>query len=251
MNLQSIFAAILAEPHELGPRQAFATLVGGAHGAFIEAQLRSSAALRAEPPSMDDDAVLLADELLGEHGQQWANGVEQLTSSYTFIRGFVELVAVDATWFTENWKLLFARAPIRHLIVHGLRNPPEFFDCVGLQQLVGLTFNLYGTAYSAETFDDSAAAHLARSAHLAKLRYLDASCTALTDSGKLLILRALPALQVAVFDDLGESVSQDYDSTVMGVEQSDGLAAFEKAHGQFASLQEVARTNAAVLRERY
>ena len=194
MNLESALASVLAHPHELGPRQAFAALVGGTRGAFIEAQLRSSAALRAEPPSFDDDAVILADELLDGHGHQWANGADQLTTSYTFMRGFVEFVAVDAGWFVNHWASLFARAPIRQLVVHGLSNPREFFTCAGLQQLVGLTFNLYGTAYGAERFDDSAAASLAASPYLTQLRYLDAANTALTDVGKLSILRALPAL---------------------------------------------------------
>jgi hypothetical protein len=58
-------------------------------------------------------------------------------------------------------------------------------------------------------------------------------------------------LRVALFDGLGECLTEDYDGTVMGVVESDGLVAFEKAYGQFASLHEVARTNAAVLRERY
>lgn len=251
MNLESALANVLAQPHELGPRQAFATLVGGSRGEFIEAQLRSSAALRAEPPSFDDDAVILADELLADHGQQWANGADQLTTSYTFIRGFVELVAVDAAWFTNHWKSLFARAPVRQLIVHGLNDPRAFFACAGLQQLVGLTFNLYGTAFSAEGFDDNAAAALAASSHLAQLRYLDATQTALTDVGKVAILRGLPTLQAALFDDLGETVTTDYDGTITGVVESAGLEAFEKAHGTFASLHEVARTNAAILRERY
>lgn len=251
MNLESALATVLAQPHELGPRQAFATLVGGTRGAFIEAQLRSSAALRADPPSFDDDAVILADELLDNHAQQWANGADQLTTGVTFMRGFIELVAVDASWFTNHWRALFARAPIRQLIVHGLNNPRQFFGCAGLQQLVGLTFNLYGTAFSAETFDDHAAAALTASPNLAQLRYLDVTGTALTDVGKLSILRGLPALQTALFDDLGETVSQDYDGTLTGVLESDGLVAFEKAHGMFASLHEVSRINASVLRERY
>ncbi len=251
MNLETALASVLAQPHELGPRQAFATLVGGTRREFIEAQLRSSAALRAEPPEFDADAVILAEELLGNHGQQWANGADQLTTSYTFMRGFVELVAVDAGWFTNHWKSLFARAPIRHLIVHGLSNPQDFFACTGLQQVVGLTFNLYGTAFSAERFNDSAATALAASPRLAQLRYLDARHTALTDIGKLAILRGCPALQAAVFDDLDETVIEDYDGTVTGVVESDGLLAFEKTHGIFASLHEVARTNATILRERY
>ncbi len=251
MNLESALATVLAQPHELGPRQAFGTLVGGTRGAFIEAQLRSSAALRSSPPSFDDDAVILADELLDDHAQQWANGADQLTTSHTFMRGFVELVAVDARWFTDNWESLFSLAPIRQLIVHGLSDPREFFACVGLQQVVGLTFNLYGTAFSAETFYDHAAAALAESPNLAQLRYLDATATSLTDAGKLCILRGLPALQTALFDDLGETVSQDYDGTLTGVVESDGLVAFEKAHGVFASLHEVSRANTSVLRERY
>ncbi len=251
MNLESALATVLAQPHELGPRQAFATLVGGTRGAFIEAQLRSSAALRANPPSFDDDAVILADELLDEHAQQWANGADQFSTSYTFMRGFVELAAIDAGWFADHWKSLFVRAPIRQLIVHGLHDPRDFFECAGLQQVVGLTFNLYGTAFSAELFDDHAAAALAASPHLGQLRYLDATGTALTDVGKLSILRGLPKLQTALFDDLGETVSQDYDGTLTGIVASDGLVAFEKAHGGFASLHEVSRTNASVLRERF
>lgn len=251
MNVATALANVVSQPNELGPRHAFATLIGGTRCAFIEAQLRSSAALRSTPPSFDYDAVILADELIGDHSQQWANGADQLTTSCTFMRGFVELVAVDASWFTDNWKSLFALAPIRQLIVHGLSNPREFFACDGLQQIVGLTFNLYGTAFASETFDDHAAAALAGSPNLAHLRYLDATANPLSDAGKVSILCGLPTLQAALFDDLGEAVTQDFYGTLTGVVESEGLVAFEKAYGVFASLHEVSRTNAIVLRECY
>ncbi|MDP3155628.1 MAG: hypothetical protein Q8N23_23350 [Archangium sp.] len=252
MNEAQLLAEIVARPHELAARSAFADLVGGDRGAFIRAQLASSAALRAEPPGFDDDAVLLAEDLLVGHEVEWAHGVDSLVNSFRYVRGFVEVATVDAAWFTQHWKMLFERAPIRHLVVQGLAQAPGFFECDGLRQLVGLSFNLFGTPAYRERLDDAGALALASSSRLAGLRFLDLSHCPLTESSKVAVLRALPALRACVLDDLIENRLEDsIDGSTLGAMPSDALNAFEVAHGHFEALHEVDRTRSLVLLERY
>ena len=252
MNEAQLFAEIVTRPHELEARSAFADLVGGERAAFIRAQLASSAALRAQPPGFDDDAVLAAEDLLPGHEVEWAHGVDSLVTSFRYLRGFVEVATVDAGWFTEHWQTLFERAPIRHLVVQGIAKAPGFFDCEGLRQLVGLSFNLFGTPAYRECLDDTGALALASSSRLGGLRCLDLEHCQLTDGSKLAVLRALPGLRACALDDLTENRLVDsIDGSTLGAVPSDALEAFEAAHGRFESLHEVDRTRSLVLMERY
>ncbi len=251
MNEAHAFANVVARPHELSSRVAFADLVGGDRADFIRAQLASSAALRAQPPGFDDDAVLAAEDLLLGREADWAQGADSLVTAFAYIRGFVEVATVEAGWFTEHWRTLFARAPIRHLEVYGLARAPGFFECEGLRQLVALSFNLSGTPAHGERLDDALACALAASSHLEGLRLLDLRHCQLTDAGKRAVLRALPSLRACQLDDLSETALQDFDGSPLGVHESDELVSFELAYGRFPALHELARTGSAVLRERY
>lgn len=252
MNEAQLFAEIVARPHELAARSAFADLVGGDRAAFIHAQLASSAALRATPPGFDDDAVLTAEDLLLDHEAEWAHGVDSMVTSFRYLRGFVEVATVDAAWFTENWQALFERAPIRHLVVQGIAKAPGFFDCEGLRQLVGLSFNLFGTPAYSERLEDAGALALASSSRLGGLRFLDLAHCQLTEGTKLAVLRALPGLRACALDDLTEIRLEDsIDGSTLGAMPSDALDAFEAAHGHFEALHEVDRTRSLVLMERY
>ncbi len=252
MNERRALAEVVTDPNNLAPRAAYADLVGGERADFIRAQLSSNAALRVQQPdAFDHDAVLLAEDLLEGHEVEWANGVETLVTRFGYLRGFVEVATVDAGWFAAHWQQLFERAPIRHLVVHGLAQAPRFFECQGLRQLVGLSFNLAGTPANRERLDDAGARALASSLHLEGLRYLDLWNCALTDVGKAAVLRAFPSLRACLMDELDETVLQDFDGSALGVVGSEGLTAFEATYGRFEALHEAARTGAAVLRERY
>lgn len=252
MNEAQAFAAVVAAPNNLASRAAYADLVGGERADFIRAQLSSSSALRVQRPNaFDADAVLLAEELLAGREVEWAHGVDTLVTHFGYMRGFVELATVDAGWFTQHWQRLFERAPLRHLVVHGLAQAPAFFQCEGLRQMVGLTFNLFGTPAGGERLDDAGAHRLASSLHLEGLRYLDLGNCQLTDGGKVEVLRALPSLRACLMDELGETVQEDFDGSPLGVVESEGQVAFEAAYGRFDALHEVSRTGSPVLRERY
>lgn len=251
MNLATAMQLVVTHPHAVEHRLAYAELVGGDRAAFIRAQVQASEALRASPARIDADAILLAEELLEGNAHAWANGLDTVATSYTFMRGFVELMTVDANWFVTNWQDVFARGPVRHLVVHGLANAPTFFACPGLAQIVGLTVNLYGTPFHLEAFTDEQAAQLVASPYCAHLRYFDASHTQLTDAGKAAVCRGLPGLQAALFDGLEESIASDYDGTITSIMPSTGLAAFEATYGSFVCLHEIERTQTAVTRERY
>jgi hypothetical protein len=94
-----------------------------------------------------------------------------------FFRGFVELVELDAAKFLETAAELYRRAPIRHLILTGVRPvAAALFASPQLRRILslGLLRNNLG---------DAEVAILARSPHLGRLTWLDLTLNSVGSAG--------------------------------------------------------------------
>ncbi len=246
--------AVLANPGAREPRLAFGKAAGGARESFIQLQLTASDAQRAGKSS---PALVEADRLLatGDRRLAWANGILERVPEARFLRGFVELLVIDAAKLVIEHRDLYARAPIRHLDVTDARPQlATLFGSAALAPIVGLSFNLDGTPHGGKPVGDGVVDALLASPHLGNLRFLDLRGQELSAAAMLRLARApqLAALEVGLLDGLTEDVSTDYDRTITDVRPSDPLAAFEQTVGtRVPWLHPVETTNRRVVRDAF
>lgn len=250
----SWWRAVLDEPDAVAPRAAFARHVGGDRCAFMLAQLEQSERMRAGRTW--HEPALRADKLLAGNERAWGGPIVDDVPAARFLRGCVEWIAVDATYFVRAWRELYALAPIRHLDVIAAADVADaLFDCEGLERIAGLSFNLFGTPHY-RPLGDAAAYALAASPRLRRLRYLDVQHCGLSEAALVALAASpnLPRLEVGLLGgnavaDLGEEIGQDWDGTVTDIRPSAGLFAFEQRHGERAWLHACERAGRRVLRE--
>jgi hypothetical protein len=116
-QLDSLLAAICADPEDMAPRRAYAAQVKPSdpeRAQLIELQLALREARRA---GKDPDARQ-SRELVKKHGAAWAGPLAKQVDYYMFWGGFVEEIEVDAPKLLATE--LRALAPIRHLRVRRL-----------------------------------------------------------------------------------------------------------------------------------
>jgi uncharacterized protein (TIGR02996 family) len=79
-------------------------------------------------------------QLLAEHGDRWAKPIAELTSDWTFRRGFVEEVSLDAKSIVKGGDAVFQAAPIRRLKIRAADSHfiPELIECPFLERIAGL-----------------------------------------------------------------------------------------------------------------
>jgi hypothetical protein len=236
-ELAALERQILADPHAVTLRHAYAQAAGGWRGRFVRLQVELSDLQRAG--RKDGELFLACERLAREHGAGWAAPIAPLVHEARFLRGFVEWIVIDAAAFVRDWRELYARAPIRHVdLVDAALVAAELAACEGLAQLRGLSFNLAGTRFGKTRLGSAGARALAASPYLRKLRYLDVRYSDL-DEGALAALvttDALPRLEVGLLDgnaipDLCEDVSSDWDGTVTDARPTQALYDFTQRHG--------------------
>lgn len=140
VNLDQLFANILAKPHDDDARLVFADALGATDAdaaEFIVTQIERRRVLRA---GGSEDPARLAREadLLTRYGHLWSNGIGHHASRYEFRGGFVECIELDASTLVRDAALIFARAPIRHLILTGRERVIDALRLPQLEHLVAL-----------------------------------------------------------------------------------------------------------------
>jgi hypothetical protein len=240
---ESLFSAIVLQPNNLALRKQYAQLVGGERGEFIELQIAFFEQLQSGGRATGAGRI---EFLFKRNRELWSKPLLAEAKLINFLRGFVEHVQVDARWFVDNYKRLYASAPIRHLDVAGLINERvanDFSACPGLEQIAGIALlqDMHSSALSA----------LAECRHLSQLRYLSLSELTVADVDKVTVLRALPQLQICNISDFTEELQLDYEGSVLAVEASPSLVQFETTYGEFHALHEVSRTRSYPKRARY
>lgn len=139
-NLDQLFAAILANPHDDDARLVFADALGATDAdaaEFIVTQVERRRVQRASSP-LDPARFHREQALLKQYGQLWSNGIGHHASAYEFRGGFVECIEIDAAVLVRDAELIFARAPIRHLILTGRDRAQEALRLPHLRHLVAL-----------------------------------------------------------------------------------------------------------------
>lgn len=157
MNEARLFAGIVARPHKLAGRSAFADLVGGDRAAFIRAHVASSAARRAQPPSFDDHSVLAAEELLPGHEAERALRVDSLVTAFRYLR------EVRRGGDTDPAKLAVLRAlPALHACALDALTEPwlEDFDSSPLGTMPSDALSAFEAAYGLHGVDRTRSAVL-------------------------------------------------------------------------------------------
>lgn len=254
-ELTALERQIVADPHAVALRQAYALAEGGWRGRFVRKQVELSDLQRA---GRKDGALLLeCDRLLREHGAGWAGPIAARVHEARFLRGFVEWIVIDAAAFVRDWRALYALAPIRHAdLVDAAPVAAELAACEGLAQLRGLSFNLAGTRFGKTRLGSAGARALAASPHVRKLRYLDLRYGDLDEGALAAIVAtdALPRLEVGLLDgnairDLCEDVSTDWDGTVTDARPTQALYDFTQRHGDRPWLHPVEQRRRHVLRD--
>ena len=159
---------ILDHPDDDGPRLVYADWLEE-HGDCDRAEL-----IRLQCLGGDDGR---AARIVSARGRDWAGLASRLAYSYSFRRGFVEEITIDArTWITHGEELV-SRSPIRLLRVIGARNALDlFFQSPFLASIRAL--HLTGCHIG-----DDGAALLAGCEHLTELHVLRLGSNAISDHG--------------------------------------------------------------------
>lgn len=177
-DLEVLYLQVVADPHSDATRGAFAAAVEATdpeRAQLIRLQLRMAQARR------DNDdcypAAMQAGDLIRANGARWAEPVAQAVTGWQFLKGFVDLVVVDAEWFLDVADEIYARAPVLHLDLTDARLvTAELFASPWLERIVSL--NLMRS-----DFGDAEARLIAESPFLRNLEWLNLSHNRIGDEG--------------------------------------------------------------------
>jgi uncharacterized protein (TIGR02996 family) len=112
----ALLAAVLAAADDDAPRLVFADWLderGDSRGEFVRVQC-ALARLPADDPRRAE-LERREHDLLTAHQAAWAEPLRGLASDWTYRRGFIESVAVDASAFVARGAELFRRGPVRRV----------------------------------------------------------------------------------------------------------------------------------------
>ncbi len=170
-SLGELHDAVVQAPEDDAPRIAYAEAIASTdpdRAELIRLQVALARWRRAhEDPPERLDASLRARILLDRHQPAWEADVRPLVAGCAFLRGFVELVELDAGRFLATAPELYRRAPILHLVLTGVKPvAAELFASPRLARIASLTL-------LRNRLDDTDVEELARSPHLGRLRWLD------------------------------------------------------------------------------
>jgi hypothetical protein len=181
--------AVVAAPTDDAPRSAYARAVAATdpeRAELIELQLALALARRAHQEDGHDglgrEAILLR-----QHSAAWGADLRSLVDSWQFLRGFTDVVTLDAAKFLTIAPELYRRAPVLHLNLTGVQPvAAALFQSPHLARIQSLRLlhNALG---------DAEAAIIAGSTQLASLRWLELSNNKIGAAG-LEALAASPAL---------------------------------------------------------
>jgi uncharacterized protein (TIGR02996 family) len=149
-----LLQTIIENPDDDTPRLIYADWLedhgNQARAEFIRAQCESARLFR-EGKDLDRAFALRAKhtELLRQHEKEWVGEFPNKASSWTFERGFIEYVAVDAKNFLQHADSLFINTPIRRLSIFYVgQHLRQIADCPHLARLSHLYLSHPGTDVS-------------------------------------------------------------------------------------------------------
>jgi hypothetical protein len=202
-DLEVLYLQVVADPHSDPAREAFAVAVESTdpdRATLIRLQLKMAQDRRNNEDSYP--AAMQAGNLIRAHGTRWAEPVSQVVSGWQFLKGFVDLVKVDAEWFLEAGHEIYARAPVLHLDLtdaHLVKD--ELFSSPLLERVVSLHL-------MRNDLGDAEARLIADSPHLGNLEWLDLSHNRIGEEG-LDALAASPNLPRLGYVDFRWNVADD------------------------------------------
>jgi uncharacterized protein (TIGR02996 family) len=169
---ESLLQEVLSHPEKDEPRLVFADWLedqGDPRAEFIRLQCEI-----AQLPPTDDDVAEMqhrATLLLSEHEREWVGDIADQATSWTFHRGFVEIVQLTADRFLDSANELFERAPIQCLhLTDTRRQIGSIAKCAYLKQLKGLIVEDTGLG-------DDGLTTLANSRYIAQMsRFILSNC---------------------------------------------------------------------------
>lgn len=220
---------VLARPLDDAPRHAFAAAAdarGDGRGELVRVQLALHQAEHGEPRAPAARRVELrarSEALLAAHDRDWAGRVATIAEAWTWKRGFIERVTVDAATFLAQGDRLFAEEPIIHVRLVGTRRIDlrALFASPLLERLLALDL-------SGEQLGDDGVGVLARSARLHELRWLSLYDNNVDRLGAALLAASdrLPNLRYVAFgknwvDPVARPAGVDPDGAILGTELPD------------------------------
>ncbi len=180
-TLETLHAAVLAAPAEEAPRLAYSDAVAASDVAlaeFIKLQIvlaRWNAA-HEDPPARPQTSARAA-VLRDQHGKRWAASIAPLVDGWSFGRGFVERISIDAARFLATAPQLYRTAPILHLdLANAKPHAAALFASPHLARIQTLSLH-------DNQLDDADIALLAKSPYLGAVRWLKLSSNAITSAG--------------------------------------------------------------------
>jgi len=220
-DLTALLEAVVDAPTDDAPRRAYAAAVAASdpeRAELIEIQLALSRARKAHtaldgPSLRREHAVILA------RGEAWAADVRPLVAKLQYLRGFVEVVTLDAAAFLARAGELYRRAPVLHLDLTGAAPvAAALFSSPHLARIQSL--NLAGNALG-----DAEAALLAGSPQLANLTWLDLSRNKIGATGLEAIAASDRLPRLGYLDFSGNAVA---DPTPQHADEYDAQSAVAK-----------------------
>jgi uncharacterized protein (TIGR02996 family) len=168
-NVDALYAAVVAAPTDDAPRIAYADAIAATdpdRAEYIRLELKLATWRKTGPNSPERaKASVRAQALLEKHRREWEKPVRPLACG--FLRGFVELVELDAAKFLATAPDLYARAPILHLDLTGVEPVAEqLFASPHLARIESLSL-------LRNELRDAEIALLAGSPYLKRLAWLD------------------------------------------------------------------------------
>jgi uncharacterized protein (TIGR02996 family) len=143
MTNDALLDAILADPDDDSPRLVYADWLderGNPRGEFIRVQCEL-----ARLPKYDTKRAPIEtreQELLNQHGAEWAQPVASIAREYQFHRGFIDTVSIGGRKLLTHGTKLFQASPLQHVKVFRLGSggsAADLADFEFLTRIRGLT----------------------------------------------------------------------------------------------------------------
>jgi uncharacterized protein (TIGR02996 family) len=197
----ALLAAVVAAPDDETPRLAYSDAIAKsdpARAELIKLQIVLARWRKAhENPDTRPEASARERVLLDQGAAAWAADVKPLVDKCQFLRGFVEVVTLDAAKFLASAPELYRRAPILHLDLTNVKPvAAQLFQSPHLARIKSLNLR-------ANKLGDAEAVLVAKSPYLRKLEWLDLSSNEIGEAGldALVATDRLPRLGYLRFED--------------------------------------------------
>jgi len=130
---RAMLQAVLDAPDDDAPRLAYAAWseaqgeeLGVARGELIRAQIELERMEQEDAPAGELFRIRYRiDQLITRHGREWAQPLPDWVESFSFLRGFVGWVKLEAPQFLQYAERIFALAPVQHVDLTGVRDVDE------------------------------------------------------------------------------------------------------------------------------